>query len=228
MNNLAVIPARGGSKRIPGKNIKKFLGKPIIAYSIEAAFKSGLFKEVIVSTDSKDIAFVAKKFGAKVPFFRSSENANDIATLADVVEEVRYRYNEKDLKYDHICCILATAPLITIENLKKGLDILVSDETCDSVKPIIRFSYPIQRALRFDGKKVSLINPEFVASRSQDLELTYYDAGQFYWMRFDKGLRGENKFGFEISEMDAQDIDTPEDWSLAEFKYKYRKQKFER
>lgn len=219
MRNLCIIPARGGSKRIPRKNIRNFLGKPIIAYSIEAAIKSELFDEVMVSTDDPEITEVAEKYGAKVPFFRSSENANDFATLADVIDEVKEHYLKLKKKFDNICCILPTAPLVTVENIQKAYDMLNS-KNVDSVRPVVRFSYPIQRAVKLDGSgKVSMFNPEHKNTRSQDLEPAFHDAGQFYWMKYDAGLRGANKYGFEISETSVQDIDTEDDWKMAEMKY---------
>jgi N-acylneuraminate cytidylyltransferase len=223
MNNLCIIPARGGSKRIPRKNIKDFLGKPIIAYSIEAALISGLFNEVMVSTDDEEIANVAKKYGAKVPFMRSNINSNDYATLADVIDEVKDQYLKVNKKFDNICCVLPTAPLLTVGNLVKGYELLIT-KNIDSVRPIVRFSYPIQRAVKMgENGKVSIFYPEYQNTRSQDLEPAYHDAGQFYWMRFESGLRGGNKFGFEIPEMIVQDIDTEEDWQIAELKYKIRR-----
>lgn len=218
MSNLAIIPARGGSKRIPKKNIKHFLGKPIIAYSIETALKSNLFDEVVVSTDNIEIVKIAEQYGAKT-LLRSEKNSDDYATLADVVDEVKNDYLSKGKSFESICCILATAPLINVSLLNKGLEMLEAKKA-DSVKPIIRFSYPIQRALRLDNQgKVLYMHDEYKKTRSQDLESAYFDAGMFYWMNFSKGLVGENKYAFEISELQAQDIDTIEDWELAEFKY---------
>ncbi len=220
MDNLCIIPARGGSKRIPLKNIKDFLGKPIVAYSIEAAQKSNLFDEIMVSTDDPEIADIAKKHGAKVPFMRSPENANDFATLADVIDEVKNEYLALNKKFDNICCILPTAPLITVVNLKTGYELLISKKA-DSVRPVVRFSYPIQRAVKLDdNEKVSMFYPEYQNTRSQDLEPAYHDTGQFYWMNYTAGLRGTNKYGFEISEIYVQDIDSAEDWEMAELKYK--------
>jgi pseudaminic acid cytidylyltransferase len=219
MKNLAIIPARGDSKRIPKKNIKDFLGKPIIAYSIKVAIKSQLFAEIMVSTDDQEIAQVAKKYGAKVPFMRSPKNADDTAILADVVDEVKQCYLKNNQKFDYICCILPTAPMVTIENLKKGFTLL-KENNADSIRPVVRFSYPIQRAIKMQNGKIKMFYPEHKKSRSQDLEPAYHDAGQFYWMTYDAGLRGEINFGFQISTMHAQDIDTEEDWALAELKYK--------
>lgn len=220
MSNLAVIPARGGSKRIPRKNIKEFLGKPIIAYSIETALDSGLFDEVMVSTDDEEISEVAKHYGATVPFFRSDEAADDYATLADVVEEVKQVYLKAGKRFEYVCCILPTAPFVTAENLKKGFQIVQQNDV-DSVRPIVEFPYPIQRAVRkSDDGFVDMLHPEHKRTRSQDLEPAYYDSGQFYWMKWDSGMVGEKKAGFEISQYLAQDIDTQEDWEIAEIKFK--------
>jgi len=220
MRNLAIIPARGGSKRIFKKNIKDFLGKPIIAYSIEAAIKSELFDEVMVSTDDNEIADIAIKFGAKVPILRSENSSNDYATLAEVMREVTGYYKKQQKLFDYCCCILPTAPLIKIENLKKGLDLLIQ-KGFDSVKPVVRFSYPIQRALKLEGNKVSMISPQYLNARSQDLVDAYHDAAQFYWFCFDKGLIGDNKGAIILKNKDVQDIDTLDDWELAILKYKH-------
>ena len=225
MKNIAIIPARGGSKRIPHKNIRPFSGKPIIAYSIEVAMKSGLFREVMVSTDSEEIADISKQYGASVPFFRSKKTSDDYATIADVIDEVKKEYLSIGKSFDLICCILPTAPLITIENLTKGYELLLK-ENADSVRPIVQFSYPIQRALKTCENKIEMFHPEHVNTRSQDLEKAFHDAGQFYWMKSESGLRGANKFGFEISEIQVQDIDNEVDWELAEMKYQIMKNHF--
>jgi len=224
MLNLAIIPARGGSKRIPHKNIKEFLGKPIIAYSIEVALQSELFEEVMVSTDDDQIADISKKYGATVPFLRSKENSDDYATLADVIEEVKQAYLDNKKRFDNICCILPTAPLISFENLQTAYSLLL-DKEVDSVRPVVRFSYPIQRAVKLNNGKIEMFYPEYKITRSQDLEPAFHDAGQFYWIKFDAGLIGQNKHGFEISLMQVQDIDNEEDWKLAELKFKMLKVK---
>ena len=218
MNNLAIIPARGGSKRIPRKNIKPFLGKPIIAYSIEAALKSGLFSEVMVSTDDDEIAEIAIKYGAKVPFIRTSENANDYATLADVINEVQDVYQARGKTFDNICCILPTAPLIQLADIEKAYK-LMHAEAFDSVRPVVEFDYPIQRAQRLDGNKVSFMHPENYTKRSQDLEPAYHDSGMFYWFKGDKNITSPNKGAIIIPSTAAQDIDNEEEWQLAEMKY---------
>ncbi|MCK4921272.1 MAG: pseudaminic acid cytidylyltransferase [Bacteroidales bacterium] len=218
MENLVIIPARGGSKRIPKKNINPFHGKPLISYSIDIAKKSGLFKEIMVSTDDREIADIALKYGAKVPFFRGKKNSDHFATLADVVTEVISTYQNLGKSFQHICLILPTAPLITLSNLKKGYDLLLTDNY-NSIRPVVRFSYPIQRAFSMKNGVVEFINPENLKARSQDLEPTFHDAGQFYWMYFEKGMINTKRGGFEISEMEAQDIDTLTDLKLAEIKY---------
>ena len=223
--SLAIIPARGGSKRIPQKNIKPFLGKPIIAYSIEAALNSDLFTEIMVSTDSEEIDGIAKQYGASVPFLRSGRTADDYATIADVVEEVILKYEQQNLFFDTVCCLLPTAPFLTAQRLIEGLNRL-EEQKYDSVTPIIKFSYPIQRALQLDNEnRLSMIYPENLNKRSQDLMPAYHDSGQFYWGRT-KAFMNERTFFMKnggaivISENEGQDIDTMEDWQLAEIKYK--------
>lgn len=218
-NNLCIIPARGGSKRIPGKNIKPFLGKPIIAYSIDVALASNLFSEVMVSTDDEKIAEIAQKHGASVPFLRDSGTADDFATLADVIDEVKNKYGSIGKSFDYGCCLLPTAPLVKVEKLKEAF-LLLTDKGLDSVKPVVPFGYPIQRALKMSGNKVEMIHPEHQRTRSQDLEPAYHDAGQFYWFRFKKGLSGAEKGAVVLSDLEVQDIDTENDWKLAEMKYK--------
>jgi len=221
MSNLAIIPARGGSKRIPRKNIRDFLGKPIIAYSIETALESGLFDEVMVSTEDDEIAEVAKRYGAVVPFMRSTKNADDYATLADVIEEVKKQYLKETKFFDYTCCILPTAPMITINDLRKGYS-LIQEEGVDSVRPVVEFPYPIQRAIRMkEGGFIDMFNSRYKRTRSQDLEPAYYDAGQFYWTKWGKQLMSDRRKAFKISSKFVQDIDNKEDWDLAEMKYKY-------
>lgn len=226
MANLCIIPARGGSKRIPRKNIKPFLGKPIIAYSIEAALKSNLFDEVMVSTDDTEIAEIAKKHGAKVPFMRSKKNSDDFATTMDVLQEVIESYKKKDQTFEFVCCIYPCAPLLTVENLLEAFDKLTKNNK-KTVFPIIEFSFPIQRALKLEDSNLSFDQPEFALSRSQDLPKRYHDAGQFYFFRVktlmeEQKIIGDSVGAIVISEMDAQDIDNETDWKLAEIKYQLR------
>ena len=220
---LAIIPARSGSKRIPKKNTKDFLGKPIIAYSIEVALKSGLFDEVMVSTDSIEIAEIAKSYGAKVPFLRSEINSNDFATTMDVITEVLANYKNLELKFDYTCCIYPTAPLIQVKNLVEGIEKLKENElTC--VFPSVAFSYPIWRGIEvLDQGEVNMLWPEYLNTRSQDLKKVYHDAGQWYWFKsdYDKDWTWpDNSSTIIISEELAQDIDNDSDWKLAELKYR--------
>lgn len=224
MNNLAIIPARGGSKRIPKKNIKPFLGKPIIAYSIEAALKSEIFDEVMVSTDDPEIVKVALQYGAKVPFLRSNENANDYAVLSDVILEVLNQYANVDKNYNHVCCLLPTAPFITSKKLQNAYSVFKS-KNYDSLFPVLEYSFPIQRSLKIEDNIVKMVWEEHLNTRSQDLEPRYHDSGQFYWLKTDAFLREQKLFtsksGAIITpELQAQDIDTEIDWKLAEVKYK--------
>jgi len=224
MANLCIIPARGGSKRIPRKNIKLFLGKPIIAYSIETAQKSGLFDEVMVSTDDAEIAEIAVSYGAKIPFLRDKKTASDFATTYDVVEEVVLQYQQQGIKFEYICCIYPCAPFVSNEKLSDSFNVLTSNDF-DSVFPVMPFGFPIQRALNVtQDKKTSFFYPEFSLSRSQDLQNSYHDAGQFYWMNIENCLREkkiltENSGSIIISELEGQDIDNDVDWKLAELKY---------
>lgn len=220
MKNLCIIPARGGSKRIPRKNIKEFLGKPIIAYSIETALETGLFDEVMVSTDDEEIAEVAKQYGAKVPFMRSAETASDFASTADVLKEVLTKYKELGKEFDNFCCFYATAPLVQSKDVTSAFERLQqSNFTC--VYPVVQFSYPIWRCLDIaeDGT-MKRHWPEYENSRSQDLPKEYHDTGTFYWYKTKEWLAGSVKIGgIIVDETSIQDIDTETDWKLAEMKY---------
>jgi N-acylneuraminate cytidylyltransferase len=225
MKCIAIIPARGGSKRIPRKNIKDFLGKPIISYSINVALKCGLFDEVMVSTDDEEIATISRSHGANVPFFRSVKNSNDFATTVDVIVEVIEMYKkELNKSFQSGCCIYPTAPFTSTDQLKNSYRHLV-DKNFDSVFPVLKFGYPVQRALRIKDEKVTMLNSEFINSRSQDLEPIYHDSGQFYWfdintLMIKRKMFSDNSGGIIISELEAQDIDNEIDWKLAELKYK--------
>ncbi|MCI5058029.1 MAG: pseudaminic acid cytidylyltransferase [Flavobacteriales bacterium] len=223
MKTIAIIPARGGSKRIPRKNIKNFHGRPIISYAIELALKSNLFDEVMVTTDDEEIAQIAKQEGASVPFLRSAKNADDFATTADVLFEVFDFYEKQNEKFDIGCCIYPTSPLVQEKLLKETFQKLKTGNF-DSVFPVLNFSYPIQRSLKIDNDKVKMVWPEHLNSRSQDLEERYHDAGQFYWFSISsfkekKTLFTDNSGAVPISELEAQDIDNPSDWKVAELKY---------
>lgn len=221
MKNLAIIPARGGSKRIPRKNVKPFLGKPMLAYSIEAALATGLFDEVMVSTDDEEIAEVARQYGAKVPFMRSAVTASDYATTADVLKEVLDNYRELGYEFDNFCCIYATAPMVQPKDITSAFNRLVSSKF-SVVYPVVQFSYPIWRCLDLEEDGTMKRHwPEFENSRSQDLPKEYHDTGTFYWYKTKEWLAGNLTIGgIEVDETTIQDIDTETDWKLAEMKYK--------
>ncbi len=229
MSSIAIITARGGSKRIPRKNIRDFCGKPIIAYSIEAALKSELFDEVMVSTDDEEIAEIAKKYGASVPFLRSAEAANDYAILKDVLIEVLFEYKKNGKSFDEVCCLLPTAPLVESPDIIKAHEIL-EREHCVSVIPVVQYSYTIFRSLKIENGKLAMNWPENYSKRSQDLPQAYHDAGLFYWYSrkyFEEKIAGfgENAYPYILDEEKVQDIDTLDDWKMAEIKYKLIKQK---
>ncbi len=224
MRKVAIITARGGSKRIPRKNIKDFCGKPILAYSIEAALETGMFDEVMVSTDDEEIAEIAKKYGAKVPFFRSPDTANDYATTNDVLLEVIQEYKKRGEYFDLGCCIYPTAPFITAKRLKEAVEMLEASEA-ETLIPVVSFSYPPQRAMVVEQGRLVFKYPEYMDSRSQDLEKHYHDVGQFYIFKtqaFEKNrkLMLGDILPLVISEMEVQDIDTQTDWEIAEMKYR--------
>ena len=223
MSKLAMITARGGSKRIPRKNIKEFNGKPIIAYSIEAALSSGVFDEVMVSTDDEEIADIARKYGAKVPFLRSDKTSNDYATTVDVIEEVLEEYKKRGQEFDHFACIYPTAPFITGERLKSATGQLIA-AGADALIPVVRFSYPPQRAMVVRDERLIFKEPENLSKRSQDLEPYFHDAGQFYILRTESFLKNRalmvgDIIPLELSELEVQDIDNETDWKIAELKY---------
>lgn len=225
MNNLCIIPARGGSKRIPGKNIKIFQGKPILAHVIELAIASNLFNEVMVSTDDNVIEKIAIEFGAKVPFLRTSENSSDFATLSDVLLEVLKEYKNQGKEFESVCCILPTAALITNEIINKAY--IQLDDKTSTVLPVLKFSYPIQRALKNKDGFLFMNEQEHLNTRTQDLEEFFHDSGQFYWLKTFDFLKEKkiftNKTRFiELKEYQSQDIDTPEDWEMLKIKYKFK------
>ena len=227
--NIAIITARGGSKRIPHKNIKEFCGKPIIEYSIEAAKQAGIFDTVMVSTDDNKIAEIAKNTGAEVPFMRSEETSNDYATTADVLMEVLEKYKERGIRYENACCIYPTAPFVTGYKLRQAMEMLVKEKK-DSVMPIVPFSFPPLRGMVINDGKLEYKWQEYAMKRSQDLEEIYHDCGQFYVFRVEtfekeKKLVTDNPVGMIISELEVQDIDNETDWQLAEMKYRLLKEK---
>lgn len=221
MKSLAIITARGGSKRIPKKNIKEFCGKPIIAYSIGAALDSGVFDEVMVSTDSEEIAEIARKYGASVPFMRSEAASDDYATTADVIIEVLNEYKKMGKEYEAFACIYPTAPFITGKKLKEASDLL---KNADGVVPVVKYSFPPQRAFVIREGFIKYQYPEHERTRSQDLEPIYHDCGQFYFCSTKKFLEIQslilpNTCPYIMPEEEVQDIDTMSDWEIAEAKF---------
>lgn len=225
MNSIAIITARGGSKRIPRKNIKEFMGKPMLFYAIEAAISSGLFSEVMVSTDDAEIADLAKKLGAKVPFMRSESTSNDFATTRDVLIEVLLEYQKRGVQFDEFACIYPCVPFLSGETLHSAHQEF-SNPDADALMPVVKYSFPIQRALRICADGTLLYRePENAPVRSQDLEPMYHDVGMFYFYRTEAFLSGRsmNIVPYKMSEDCVQDIDTLEDWAMAEMKYKILK-----
>lgn len=226
---IAIITARGGSKRIPRKNIKEFCGKPILQYSIEAALKSGIFDEVMVSTDDMEIAETAKAAGAKVPFMRSEKTSNDYATTADVLMEVLEKYKEMGTEFKCICCIYPTAPFVTAEKLQKAFS-LFKENNASQLTPIVAYSFPPQRCVAIREGTLQMLHPEHRSTRSQDLETYYHDCGQFYFYDTKELIENngniiENVVPMVLSELEVQDIDNESDWELAEIKYKMMRKK---
>lgn len=228
MRKIAIITARGGSKRIPRKNIKEFCGKPILAYSIEAARESGLFDTVMVSTDDGEIAEIAGKYGAQVPFYRSEKTANDFATTNDVLLEVLAEYEKRGEHYEIGCCLYPTAPFVTARKLQDAMAQLLGSDA-DTLIPVVSFSYPPQRAMIVREGRLVFEYPQYLDSRSQDLEPHYHDVGQFYLFRTEAFQRNQklmigNILPYVISEMEVQDIDNQTDWEIAEMKYRVMKE----
>lgn len=231
--NVAIIPARGGSKRIPRKNIKEFCGKPMIAWSIEAAQKSGVFDRIIVSTDDEEIAEVARQHGAEVPFMRPDELSNDFAGTIPVIHHATDWLISHGCAVDFVCCIYATAPFIRAEDIVRGFDTL-REQQGDYAFTVSRFPYPIQRALKVsDEQRISMFSPDMFHVRSQDLEESWHDAGQFYWGTSvawlnEKPIFSADSYSIELPRERVQDIDTPEDWRVAEWLFKSMEFKNER
>lgn len=221
--SVAIITARGGSKRIPRKNIKEFCGKPIIEYSIEAALQSGMFEEIMVSTDDEEIAKIARAAGARVPFMRSGANAGDYAGTDDVLMEVLLAYRGQGREFDTFCCIYPTAPFVTAQKLRTAMGML---KEADSVMPVVAFSFPPQRCMVLnEAGELRMKWPEHARTRSQDLEPYYHDCGQFYccktapFMEY-KTTDLPHMVPMIMSELEVQDIDNQDDWEIAELKYR--------
>ncbi|MCM1025725.1 MAG: pseudaminic acid cytidylyltransferase [Roseburia sp.] len=224
MRSVAIITARGGSKRIPRKNVREFCGKPVMAYSVEAAVKSGLFDEIMISTDDGEIAEIGRQYGAKVPFYRSAETANDFATTSDVLLEVIGEYEKRGEHFDLGCCIYPTAPFVTAEKLKTAMERLIASDA-DTLIPVVAFSYPPQRGMAIKEGRLVFEHPEYLDTRSQDLTPYYHDAGQFYCFRVEAYKRNRrlmrgSVLPMIVPEMEVQDIDSLTDWEIAEIKYR--------
>ena len=229
-NAIAIITARGGSKRIPRKNVRPFCGRPILAYSIEAARRSGLFEEVMVSTDDAEIAEVAKRYEAAVPFLRSAEASDDFATTADVLYEVLTTYAGRGRQFTTMCCLYPTAPFVTAEKLRAA-EAAFRASGAEMLEPVVAYSYPPQRSVSLTDGRLAYNFPQYVRTRSQDLLPWYHDAGQFYFYRVTSFLAAmaEASTGgyklttapFVLDEMEVQDIDHLADWELAEMKYQH-------
>ena len=224
---LAVIPARGGSKRIPRKNIKMFHGQPMIAWSIQAAIDSGCFDEVWVSTDDEEIAEVAQVYGAKVPFLRPVHLSDDFATTADVMSHSVEEFGKINHALpDYICCLYATAPFVTKADLVQGLEKIKNNSNLNYVFSATTYPFPIQRAIKLnEHDTVEMFSPQYFNVRSQDLEEAWHDAGQFYWGTAEAWLNKAMIFASQSSVVElprfrVQDIDTQEDWDRAEWLFK--------
>ena len=221
---VAIIPARGGSKRIPRKNIKEFFGKPMIAWSIEAALKSNCFDRVIVSTDDKEIANIAEDYGAEVPFIRPAELSDDHAGTIPVIKQAIQWLNDYSQPPSLVCCLYATAPFVRVTDIIKGLGQL-EQKKASYAFAVTSYAFPIQRAIKInDTDNIEMFTPEHFQTRSQDLEEAYHDAGQFYWGKKDAFLEAkpffdENSVIVKLPRDRVQDIDTPEDWDFAEKLY---------
>lgn len=226
MSACAIIPARGGSKRIPRKNVKPFHGRPMIGWSIRAAITSGCFDRIVVSTDDEEIAEVARAEGAEVPFMRPRELSDDFTPTVPVVQHGVEWLIDAGQDATEICCIYATAPFVLPGDLRAGLEKL-RELDCAYVFSATSFPFPVQRAMRMrEGGNIEMLQPEHVQTRSQDLEETYHDAGQFYWGTREAWLSGKAIIGPESSivtlpRFRVQDIDTPEDWQMAEMMFDF-------
>lgn len=226
MGNIAVIPARGGSKRIPRKNIKEFCGKPMLAYAIEAARKSGIFEEVMVSTDDEEIAAIAREYGASVPFMRSEVTANDYAPIGDVIAEAVQEYKKLGKTFQYAFCLYATSPFTSPEILQGMYQKLLEDPEADSCTAMFPYNFPPLRA-RFQNEKgyAQFVFPEYALSRSQDLTPCFNDAGMCFAVNtatfLELKLIDRKDIPYMVPAIYAQDIDTEEDWQMAEFKYQW-------
>jgi pseudaminic acid cytidylyltransferase len=223
--NICVIPARGGSKRIPRKNIKSFCGQPMISYSIVSALESKIFDHIIVSTDDDEIAEVSLKYGASVPFIRPENLSDDYTTTTDVIAHALSWVQKNIGNVKFVCTLYATAPFTTSKELISAYEEISKHKDCHVVFPIVEFDFPIQRAIKLtDDGSVKMFQPEHLLTRSQDLEKAYHDAGQFYWMKSKFIGSGISPFSdvarpIKIPHYRVQDIDTKDDWIRAEIMF---------
>ena len=227
-NIIAIIPARGGSKRIPQKNIKVFFEKPMLSYAINACIDAALFSEIMVSTDCPQIAEVALNYGAQVPFMRSQKTADDFATTFDVVEEVLYNYKKNGREFDYICCVYPCVPFLTGVTLQNAYNQLIPSNN-DALQPVCKFPVPIEWAMKIEDGLLVPNDRNAQSIRSQDLEPKFFDVGMFYMIKTDalfreKTLIPTKTMAYIIPEQEVQDIDTMDDWKMAELKYKLIKE----
>jgi pseudaminic acid cytidylyltransferase len=222
---IAIIPARGGSKRIPRKNIKDFCGKPMIAWSIEAAIASGCFDRIVVSTDDQEIAYIAQKWGAEVPFMRPPELSDDYTGTNSVIRHAIEWLDANQNKVRFACCVYATAPFVSKIDLQIGWE-MMNEEAHDYAFSVTSYAFPVQRAIRITEQgRVAMFNPEHFKTRSQDLEEAWHDAGQFYWGTAEAWCQERTIFGecsvpVKLPRHRVQDIDTPDDWTRAEWLFR--------
>jgi len=232
--NIAIIPARGGSKRIERKNIRSFCGKPMIAWSIEAALASELFSKVIVSTDCPAIADVSRSYGATTPFVRPAELSDDFTPTIPVVRQaIQWLLENSRTSVQQVCCLYATAPFVQASDLRRGLDILTANEQLEFTFPVTEFASSIYRSLKIDSDRVSMNWPEHELTRTQDLPAAYHDVGQFYWGRTNAwedhtGFYSARSAPIVLPAWRVQDIDTPEDWTKAELMFPVLREKMAR
>lgn len=228
-NVIAIITARGGSKRIPQKNIKNFFGKPMLHYAINACKEADVFSEIMVSTDSEEIAVIARRYGAQVPFMRSEKTASDFAITYDVLNEVIINYKNNGKEYDYVCCVYPCVPFLKGQTLKDAYHQLTSSNN-DALQPVCKFPVPVEWAMKIEGGILVPNDRKAQLIRSQDLTPKYFDAGMFYFIKTDVMLREKTltpvkTMAYIMNEMEIQDIDTLDDWELAELKYQILKER---
>jgi N-acylneuraminate cytidylyltransferase len=226
---IAIITARGGSKRIPKKNIKPFFGKPMLSYAINACKESGIFSEIMVSTDDMEIAETARRYGANVPFMRSEKTSSDYAITYDVLEEVVTMYKEMEKEFRYVCCVYPCVPFLNVDTLKKAYQQFISSKA-DALQPVCKYPVPVEWAMKIENDILLPNDRNAQLIRSQDLTPKYFDVGMFYFCKTDvmlkeKTLAPKNTLAYIMNENEIQDIDTVDDWNMAEIKYQILKEK---